>query len=173
VSDDISASLVVVPTLLTAKVALMPNICFPVADVRDVADIHVRAMTDPAAADERFIVCCDGGPITMAEAAYILRDWTGVNSLIKAALHRSVAARSRNGLGLAVGRVPNITDDGRLSTAGGLVRTGLVPAPLPDWAVDRPVAALGKGENRPDLGVPPHGARRSGLRCSWLSEQPH
>jgi dihydroflavonol-4-reductase len=48
-SDDISASLVVIVNLLIAPQALMPNISFPVADVRDVADIHVRAMThDPS-----------------------------------------------------------------------------------------------------------------------------
>jgi len=71
-------------TLITAGFEQMANFSFPVADVRDVADIHLRAMTHPAAAGERFIACCDGGPITMQEAAFILRDWTGVADVIKA-----------------------------------------------------------------------------------------
>jgi nucleoside-diphosphate-sugar epimerase len=77
---DISASLIPILTLLTAGAAQMANISFPVADVRDIADIHARAMTHPGAADERFIACCDGSPITMDDAARILSEWTGVES---------------------------------------------------------------------------------------------
>jgi dihydroflavonol-4-reductase len=64
-SDDISASLIPILTLLTVGVAQMANFSFPVADVRDIADMHVRAMTHPGAANERFIACSDGSPITM------------------------------------------------------------------------------------------------------------
>jgi hypothetical protein len=50
---------------------------------------HVRRRDRPgpsyhAAAGERFIACCDGGPISMLQAAYILRDWAGVKSVIAA-----------------------------------------------------------------------------------------
>ena len=33
----------------------MPRLGFTFVDVRDVADLHIRAMTDPAAGGERFI----------------------------------------------------------------------------------------------------------------------
>jgi dihydroflavonol-4-reductase len=63
-SDDISASLATILTLLMAgeEPVLMANLRFPVADVRDVADIHLRAMTHTAAAGQRFIACCDWRP---------------------------------------------------------------------------------------------------------------
>ncbi len=88
--DDISASLIPILTLLSVGAAQMANFSFSVADVRDIADIHVRAMTHPLAAGERFIACCDGSPITMGDAARILSDWTGVESAIR------VARRGRN-----------------------------------------------------------------------------
>lgn len=128
-SDDISASLAPILTLLTTPVELMANTSFPVADVRDVAQIHLRAMKDPAAAGERFIACCDGGPITMLQAAHILRDWTGVDDPIDAPvlgyIHRPSNRKARTVLGFS----PRPIEEALLSTAGGFVRTGLVPAP--------------------------------------------
>src|SRR6476660_2822458 len=41
-------------------------------------------MTHHAAAGERFIACCGGGPISMLQAAHILRDWSGLKSVIGA-----------------------------------------------------------------------------------------
>jgi dihydroflavonol-4-reductase len=128
-SDDISASLAVILTLLMTGMEQMPNISFPVADVRDVADTHVRAMTDPAAAGERFIVCCDGSPITMREAAYILRDWTGVDYLTDWPVLGEVLRPCNQKAKRILGFRPRPIDEALLSTAGSLVRTGLVPAP--------------------------------------------
>jgi nucleoside-diphosphate-sugar epimerase len=128
-SEDISTSLIVILTLITVPVAQMPNVCFPVADVRDVADIHVRAMTHPAAAGERFIICCDGGPVTMRQAAYILRDWTGVDDVIEAPVLGDVRRPSNRKAKTVLGFAPRPIDEALLSTAGSLVRTGLVPAP--------------------------------------------
>jgi nucleoside-diphosphate-sugar epimerase len=107
----------------------MANFSFPVADVRDVADIHLRAMTHPAAAGERFIACCDGGPITMREAAYILRDWTGVDDVIKAPIIGDVRHPSNHKAKTVLGWSPRSIDEALLATAGSLVRTGLIPAP--------------------------------------------
>ncbi len=53
-SDDRSFSLQVVERLLNGMPA-MPRLGFVLVDVRDVADLHVRAMTSPAAAGERFL----------------------------------------------------------------------------------------------------------------------
>ena len=127
--DDISASLIPILTLLTAGAAQMANISFSVADVRDVADIHVRAMTHPGAAHERFIACCDGSPITMDDAARILREWTGVESSIRSPILGEILRPSNRKAKAALGFTPRPIDEALLSTAGSLVRTGLVPAP--------------------------------------------
>ena len=127
--DDISASLIPLLTLLTAGAAQMANISFSVADVRDVADIHVRAMTHPGAAHERFIACCDGSPITMDDAARILREWTGVESSIRSPILGEILRPSNRKAKAALGFTPRPIDEALLSTAGSLVRTGLVPAP--------------------------------------------
>lgn len=50
---------------------------FGVVDVRDVADIHVRAMTDASAAGERFIATADGPSVSFLDVAGILRKGLG------------------------------------------------------------------------------------------------
>jgi dihydroflavonol-4-reductase len=127
--DDISASLIPILTLLSAGAAQMANFSFPVADVRDIADIHVRAMTHPSAAGERFIACCDGSPITMSDAARILSDWTGVESASGSAVVGEILRPSNRKAKAVLGFNPRPIDEALLSTAGSLVRTGLVPAP--------------------------------------------
>jgi dihydroflavonol-4-reductase len=107
----------------------MANVSFPVADVRDVADVHRRAMTHPAAAGERFIVCCDGGPITMLDAAYILRDWTRVGAVIGATVTGDIRRPSNRKAKVVLGWTPRQPiDEAILSTAGSLVRVGLIEA---------------------------------------------
>jgi len=128
-NDDISTSVVPILTLITAGFEQMANFSFPVADVRDVADMHLRAMTHPAATGERFIACCDGGPITMREAAFILRDWTGVPDVIKAPIIGDVRRPSNHKAKTVLGWSPRSIDEALLATAGSLVRTGLIPAP--------------------------------------------
>jgi dihydroflavonol-4-reductase len=128
-SDDISASLIPILTLLTAGAEQMANLSFPVADVRDIADVHVRAMTHPGAADERFIACCDGSPITMGDAAHILHEWTGVASGVGSPVLGQKLRPSNRKAKTVLGFSPRPIDEALLSTAGSLVRTGLVPAP--------------------------------------------
>jgi dihydroflavonol-4-reductase len=51
-----------------------PRIHFAVVDVRDVADLHLRAMTSPAANGERFIAVAEnGGAMSMLEMANVLK----------------------------------------------------------------------------------------------------
>lgn len=128
-SDDISTSLIPILTLLIVGVAQMANISFPVADVRDIAGIHVRAMTHPGAANERFIACCDGSPITMRHAAHILHEWTGVEADIESPILGVILRPSNRKAKAVLGFCPRPIDEALLSTAGSLVRTGLVPAP--------------------------------------------
>ena len=55
-----------------------PRIGFSVVDVRDVADLHIRAMTAPAAGGERFIAVARFQ--WMAEVAAVLRDRLGADA---------------------------------------------------------------------------------------------
>lgn len=50
---------------------------FGVADVRDVADLHIRAMATPEAAGKRFLALADGPTISFLGLAEILRERLG------------------------------------------------------------------------------------------------
>jgi len=70
-SRDYSASVVVVRKLLDGSLSACPDVGFGVVDVRDVADLHVRALRAPGMAGERFIA--SGRFIKLREVADILR----------------------------------------------------------------------------------------------------
>jgi dihydroflavonol-4-reductase len=73
-SDDRSYSLQVIERLLNGMPGL-PRLGFSFVDVRDVADLQVRAMTQPAGAGQRFLAT---GPfLWMADVAEILRERLG------------------------------------------------------------------------------------------------
>ena len=74
-SGDYSASVSVVKMLLNGRLAACPDIGFGVVDVRDVADLHVRALTAPNMAGERFIA--SGRFMKIREVADILRAQLG------------------------------------------------------------------------------------------------
>jgi dihydroflavonol-4-reductase len=70
-SRDFSASVLVVQKLLDGSLRACPDAGFGIVDVRDVADLHVRALTAPGMAGERFIA---SGPFLKLRAvADILR----------------------------------------------------------------------------------------------------
>ena len=50
---------------------------FGIADVRDVADLHIRAMAAPGAAGKRYLALADGPTISFLEIAQILRGQLG------------------------------------------------------------------------------------------------
>jgi nucleoside-diphosphate-sugar epimerase len=52
---DFSTSILLIQRLLNGSLPGCPQLSFGVVDVRDVADLHLRAMTDPKAKGERFI----------------------------------------------------------------------------------------------------------------------
>ncbi len=70
-SADYSASVVIVQRLLDGSVRACPDIGFGIVDVRDVADLHVRALTAPGMAGERFIA--SGRFMKLREMADVLR----------------------------------------------------------------------------------------------------
>lgn len=59
--------------MLRGKIPMVPNLAMPMVDVRDIAQIHVRAMTTPQAAGQRFIVA-DPKPRGFYDIARILID---------------------------------------------------------------------------------------------------
>jgi dihydroflavonol-4-reductase len=73
---DMSASILLVKAMLEGRLLALPRLMFGVVDVRDVADLHLRAMTEPAAANERFIATA-GDFLTMQQIAKVLRDRLG------------------------------------------------------------------------------------------------
>jgi nucleoside-diphosphate-sugar epimerase len=73
---DFSTSILLVRRLMDGAMPGLPNLSFGVVDVRDVADLHIRAMTDPAARGERFIAVGDGFK-TIREMALILKQRMG------------------------------------------------------------------------------------------------
>ena len=52
---DFSTLILIVQRMMDGAVPGLPRLYFGVVDVRDVADLHLRAMTNPAAKGERFL----------------------------------------------------------------------------------------------------------------------
>jgi len=77
-SSDFSESVQVVERLLSGRVPGLPRLGFNVVDVRDVADLHIRAMTDPKAAGERFVAA--GNFAWMGELAAMMRAELGAGA---------------------------------------------------------------------------------------------
>ncbi|MCC6269887.1 MAG: aldehyde reductase [Microbacteriaceae bacterium] len=73
---DTSTSIDLVTRLLKGATPGLPNISFGIVDVRDVADLHLLAMTSPKAKGERFLAVADG-ILTVPQIADILRGSLG------------------------------------------------------------------------------------------------
>ena len=95
-----------------------PRLYFGVVDVRDVADVQIRAMTHPAAKGERFIAV-SGDAISMVQIAGILRSrlgpaakrvprWQPPNFLVRLAAKRDPGVRR---LLPRLGKVRNATSE--------------------------------------------------------------
>ena len=148
---ETSASIEMVRRLLDGRLPACPRLWFGVVDVRDVADLHVRAMTDPLAAGERFLACAGNSlsvqdlSRTLANALpefasrlprHVLPDWT-VRAL---SMIRPELGRLRRDLGLhkqmsnaKARRVldwhPRQNSEAIIETARSLIRLGLVTPP--------------------------------------------
>ena len=70
-SSDYSVSVVIVKKMLDGSMRACPDIGFGVVDVRDVADLHLRALKAPNMAGERFIA--SGRFMKLREIADVLR----------------------------------------------------------------------------------------------------
>jgi nucleoside-diphosphate-sugar epimerase len=70
---DYSTSIVLIKRLLEGSVPGCPDIWFGAVDVRDVAALHLKAMTDPAARGSRFLAT-GGDFLNIREIAQILKE---------------------------------------------------------------------------------------------------
>ena len=134
-SDDRSYSLELVERLLKGMPGA-PRIGFSIVDVRDVADLHIRAMTVPEAGGERFIAVARFQ--WLSEVAAVLRDRLGPDA---------AKVPKRNVPDLVV-RAMGIFDSGVRSIAGQLGRKvemssakaeaqlGWSPRPVEDTVAD-------------------------------------
>ncbi|WDZ78060.1 aldehyde reductase [Ensifer adhaerens] len=68
---EIGTSVAVVRNLLRGGYPALPKFSVPIADVRDVADAHLRAMTVADAVGERFLIA--GETLSLADIASVLR----------------------------------------------------------------------------------------------------
>jgi nucleoside-diphosphate-sugar epimerase len=75
-SKDVSTSIQLASRLLDGDMPGIPQIAFGIVDVRDVAGIHLLAMTNPRAAGERFLAIA-GRAMYMPEVAQVLRERMG------------------------------------------------------------------------------------------------
>ncbi len=73
---DFATSIQLVKRMLDGGMPGCPRLNFGVVDVRDVADLHLRAMNDPAARGERFLAVA-GDFMSLIEIADLLRDRLG------------------------------------------------------------------------------------------------
>lgn len=147
-APDISASVEIVKRLMNGSLPGCPRLSFAFVDVRDVADLHVRAMTDPAAAGGRFLAVA-GEPMWMRDAALVLKARLGEDArrvptrtlpdwLVRVfALFDRAVAQVVPELGevkrvsgekarRVLGWTPRSNEEALVATAESLVRLGLV-----------------------------------------------
>ena len=73
---DYSTSIAIVERMMNGAVPGLPRIAFGIVDVRDVADLHLRAMVEPAAKGERFLAVA-GEFVSLLSMAKILKERLG------------------------------------------------------------------------------------------------
>jgi nucleoside-diphosphate-sugar epimerase len=145
---DYSTSILLVQRLMDGAMPGCPQLSFGIVDVRDVADLHFRAMTHPAAKGERFLAIA-GDFLSIRDIARVLKGRMGAsarrvptrqlpNWLVHLAALRDPAVKqilpelgkrknatnekARRMLGWA----PRSNEEAILATAESLVRLGLL-----------------------------------------------
>jgi dihydroflavonol-4-reductase len=72
-TTDLGSSMQLIKAMLDGTMRVVRRARFGVADVRDVADLHLRAMAAPEAAGKRFLAVADGPTLSFLEVAETLR----------------------------------------------------------------------------------------------------
>ena len=145
---DYSPSILIVQRLMDGALPGCPRISFGAVDVRDVADLHLRAMTHPAAKGERFLAVA-GANMSMLEIAHVLKARMGAAAkrvptrqlpdwLLRLAALRDPAVKliipelgvvksaTHEKATRVLGWVPRSNEDCIVATAESLVRLGLL-----------------------------------------------
>jgi nucleoside-diphosphate-sugar epimerase len=145
---DYSTSILIVQRMMDGAVPGCPRISFGVVDVRDVADLHIRAMTQPAAKSERFLAVA-GDFMSLLNIALVLKSRMGAsakkvptrelpNWLVRLAALRDPAIKQilpelgkrRNATHEKAARLlgwsPRSNEDSIVATAESLIRLGLL-----------------------------------------------
>jgi nucleoside-diphosphate-sugar epimerase len=145
---DYSTSILLVQRLMDGQMPGCPKIYFGVVDVRDVADLHIRAMTDAAAKGERFLAVA-GDFMSILDIAKVLKSRLGAaakrvptlqlpNWLVRLASVRDPAVkqilpelgRQKNATNekarRLLGWAPRSNEDAIVATAESMMRLGLL-----------------------------------------------
>jgi nucleoside-diphosphate-sugar epimerase len=145
---DFSSSIGIVQRMMDGGMPGAPKIHFGVVDVRDVADLHLRAMTHPAAKGERFLAVA-GDSMSLHQVAKVLRARMGAaakrvprfqppNWLVRLAARRDPSMRpavpqlgrvrnaSNEKARRLLGWAPRRSEEAIVATAESLVRLGLL-----------------------------------------------
>ncbi|WPH04107.1 NAD-dependent epimerase/dehydratase [Acrodontium crateriforme] len=77
---DYASSILMVTKLMKGEMPGLPQISFGCVDVRDVADLHIRAMINPKGNGERFLAITDDGFLEIKEMAIKLKERLGVKA---------------------------------------------------------------------------------------------
>jgi nucleoside-diphosphate-sugar epimerase len=73
IGTEVSGSNHLIRSIITGAIAAIPDLYFPIVDVRDVAAAHLEAMVTPEAAGERFLLS-NGLALSMSDIAAIIRE---------------------------------------------------------------------------------------------------
>jgi len=76
-TTDLRSSMQLIKAMLDGTMSVVRRARFGLVDVRDVADVHIRAMAVPEAAGKRFLAVADGPTISFLEVAETLRRQLG------------------------------------------------------------------------------------------------
>ena len=71
---DTGTSLELIKKLIDGSVPGCPQVDMGLVDVRDVSDLHIRAMTNPKAKGERFLAVADEGVVSLIQMARIIKE---------------------------------------------------------------------------------------------------
>jgi nucleoside-diphosphate-sugar epimerase len=102
---DTSTSILLISRLLDGSLPGCPDLSFGAVDVRDVADLHLKCMTDPAARGERFLAV-GGDFVSMREIAQMLKE--GASDIARKVPTRSLPSWLMRVVGLFDSQVKGI-----------------------------------------------------------------
>jgi len=74
---DARSSLQFFTAMLSGAMKQVPRQRFGIADVRDIAEVHMAAMNTPEAAGKRYLALADGPTMTFLDVALVLREKLG------------------------------------------------------------------------------------------------